>query len=279
MKYYRDTVVAGKTLMRRLIASTRVKNEKGEKRNPKINPTRETVQKVNLRNAVWTLCALLNTYFRKGDLWITFTYANEPDGAQAKKDLDKLIRKLREYHQKNNQTFRWVAATEYKNKRIHHHFVCSRTELDVIEKYWSYGWVTPKFLDASGNYLKLAEYIVKETDKTFREGNSPNKTRYRRSRNMPLPEVKRETVTDKELKEGPKKIKGYHVDRDTIHKYEHAILGVECMQYIMISLPPEPRLKRWYRGKKIKFEGEYKLQEESQLIFDEFICDREEWTI
>ncbi|MCQ4637684.1 hypothetical protein NE619_13200 [Anaerovorax odorimutans] len=276
MKFYRDTVAAGKTIMRRIIASTRIKNEKGQKRNQKINPTRETVQKVNLRNAVWTLCALLNTYFEKEDLWITFTYASEPGKAQAKRDLDNLIRNLRNHHRKNNRAFRWIAATEYKNKRIHHHFVCSRTELKVIEKYWTHGWITPKFLDASGNYLKLAEYIIKETDKTFREDDAPNKTRYRRSRNMPLPEAKREAVTDKELREGPKEIKGYRVDEDTVHKYEHAILGVECMQYIMVSLESKPRLKRWYRGKTVKLEGEYKLPEEKQLIFDELIYDRED---
>ena len=276
MKYYRDTLTAGKTIMRRLFASTRVKNEKGQKRNPKINPTRETVQKVNLRNAVWTLCAILNTYFKKGDLWITLTYASEPDKVQAKKDLDKLIRNLRDHHRKNNRVFRWIAATEYKNKRIHHHFVCSRTDLEVIEKYWPHGWVTPKSLNASGNYIKLAEYIIKETDKTFREDDSPNKTRYRRSRNMPMPEPRREMVTDRELRDGPKEIDGYCVDRDTVHRYEHGILRVDCMQYIMVSLDPQPRLKRWYRGKKVKLEGEYKAPDEKQLTMDELICSEED---
>lgn len=274
MKFYRDTIVAGKTVMTRIFASARIKNSKGEKREPKINPTRESVRKVNLRNAVWTLCALLNEYFGKGDLWLTLTYADAPDKAQAKKDLDNLINNLRRHHKKNNRIFRWIAATEYKNKRIHHHFVCSRTDLEIIEKYWPHGWITPKPLDASGNYLKLAEYIIKETDKTFREDDSPNKARYRRSRNMPLPEASREVVTDRVMRNGPVAPKGYDVDEDTVHKYEHGILGTDCMQYIAISKTEEPRLKRWYRGKKVKPEGEYKLPEESQLTISELIWGR-----
>ncbi|MCI7301846.1 MAG: hypothetical protein SOR93_03555 [Clostridiales Family XIII bacterium] len=275
MKYYRDTIAAGKTLMRRFVANARIKTEKGHKRNNRINPTRETVQKVNMRNAAWKLCALLNTYFGKGDLWVTLTYANEPSKAEAKKDLDRLIRKLREHHKKNKKIFRWVAATEYNHKRIHHHVVCSRTDLEILEKYWPHGWVTPKPLDASGNYIKLAEYIIKETDKTFREDDSPAKARYRRSRNMPMPEVKREEVTDRELRDGPKEVNGYYVDKDTIHKYEHAILGVDCMQYIMVSLEQKPRFKKWYRGKRIIFDGEYKAPDERQLTMDELIYDRE----
>ncbi|MCB6992911.1 hypothetical protein LI177_05350 [bacterium 210820-DFI.6.37] len=276
MKIYRDTIAAGRTLMVRCMASARIKTEKGQKRKERRNPTPEAVQKINLKNAIWKLCVLLNTYFQKGDLHLTLTYAYEPSKEQARKDLDKLIRKLRDHHKKNNRSFRWIAVTEYSHKRIHHHVVCSKTDLDTIEKLWTHGWATPKFLDASGNYIKLAEYLIKETDKTFREDDSPNKTRYRRSRNMPLPEAKREVISDRIMENGPEEIKGYYVDQDTVHTYEHAILGVECMQYIMVSLTEKPRLKRWYRGKNARVEGEYKAPEERQLTWDELICSGEE---
>ncbi len=57
----RDTLVAGKTIMTRCFASTRLKTEKGQKRKRKGNPTPEAVRKINLKNAIWILCALLNT--------------------------------------------------------------------------------------------------------------------------------------------------------------------------------------------------------------------------
>lgn len=272
MKLFRDTIVAGRTVMRRYTASTRVHTEKGQKRKLKTNPTPEAVQKINLKNAIWKLCVLLNANFCGGDYHLTLTYAHEPGKAEAKKDLDKLIRKMRAYYKKQGREFNWVAVTEYENKRIHHHIVCSRVDMDMVEKYWPKGWVNVKLLDDSGNYIKLAEYLIKETDKTFREDDSPNKTRYRRSRNMRLPEAQREEVSDRVLKYGPEEIKGYYVDQDTVHKYDHAILGVECMQYIMVSLDPVPRLKKWYRGDKVRVEGEYKVPEERQLMFDGLIC-------
>lgn len=281
MKIFRDTITAGRTLMRRYTASTRIHTQKGEKRNPKTNPTPEAVQKINLKNAVWKLCVLLNTYFSGGDYHLTLTYAHEPSKEEAKKDLDKWIRNIRDHHKKQGKRFYWVAVTEYRNKRIHHHVVCSSTDIDVIEKYWTKGWVNVKVMDPTGNYIKLAEYLIKETDKTFREDDSVNKTRYRRSRNMELPKAQREEVSDKEMEDGPKEVKGYYVDQDTVHKYDHAILGVECMQYIMISKEPVPRLKRWYRGRKVKIESEYKVPAQKQLTFDELICAGEmgeEWT-
>lgn len=269
----RDTLIAGKTIMVRCFASTRVKTEKGQKRKQKEHPTPEAVRKINLKNAVWNLCALLNTYFREGDLHLVLTYATEPDKQQAKKDLDKFISKLRNYHKKNGHSLFWIAATEYKHKRIHHHVVCSATDLKVIREFWTHGWIKPVLLDDTGNYIKLAEYLIKETEKTFREEDSPSKQRYRRSRNMPLPKPQREHVSDRTARDIPKAPKGYYIDRDTVHTYDHAILGTTCMQYIAVSEEPEPRLKRWYRGKRVPMEREYKVPEERQLTVDEFLCD------
>jgi len=272
MKMYRDTLIAGRTAMVRCYASTRVATEKGKKRKPKMNPTPEAVQRINLKNAIWNLCVLMNSYFVGGDYHLTLTYAHEPSKEEAKRDLDKWIRNMRTYCRKRGQEFSWVAVTEYENKRIHHHIVCSRVDMDLVKKYWTKGWINIKLLDASGNYIKLAEYLIKETDKTFREDDSPNKARYRRSRNMKYPEAQREEVSDRALRNGPAEVKGYYIDQDTLHTYDHAILGVECMQYIMVSLEEIPRLNRWYRGRKVKFEGEYRILADEQLTIDGLLC-------
>lgn len=271
----RDTLIAGRTVMVRCYASTRIKTEKGEKRKPRENPTPKAVRKINMKNAIWILCALLNTYFQGGDLHLVLTYAKEPDKRQAKKDLDKFIDDMRKHHKKSGRSLRWIAATEYKHKRIHHHFVCSKTDLDIVRKLWPHGWIKPVALDESGNYIRLAEYLIKETEKTFREDDSPNKQRYRRSRNMPVPESQRETVSERVVKGGPKEPEGYYIDQDTVHTYDHAILGVECLQYIAVSETPEPRLKRWYRGKRVPLERERKVPEEKQLTLDGLICGEE----
>lgn len=83
--FYRDTIVAGRTIIRSYKANSRVKTEK-EKRKPKQHPTSEAVKKVNLRNAVKILTAKLNHNFKHRDYHLVLTYGGEePSAEQAKK--------------------------------------------------------------------------------------------------------------------------------------------------------------------------------------------------
>lgn len=256
--FYRDTIVAGRTIMRTLKAASRIKTDK-QKRQPKQHPTSEAAMRVNFRNAVKILTAKLNHNFAPGDYHIVLTYEGEaPDPEEAKKRLKRFIENMRSYCKRNNIEFKWIAVTEYEHKRIHHHIVMSKIDIDVIDKYWKYGYEYPVPLDDTGNYYKLAEYLLKETEKTFRKDDSPQKRRYSSSRNVVMPEVKREKVSGRELDGYIKPPKGYYIDQDTVRKYEHAILNVECMEYIMVSTDKEPRLKRWPKGKAVSPRESYK---------------------
>lgn len=270
----RYTTQAGRTRMVQYRASARVNTEKGKKRKEKTNPTTEAVRKVNFRIAVWNLCAIMNNNYQGGDYHLVLTHGTEPTKEEAKKKLKSFLGKMKRRYEKAGKTFKWIAATEYEQKRIHHHVIVPKMDTDTIRECWPHGWVTPKPMDDSGNYIKLAEYLVKETEKTFRQKDSPHKKRYSRSRNLELPKVDHEEVTERTLRNGPKEEKGYYIDQDTVRTYEHAILGVECMEYIMISLEEVPR-KRRKRGKWVKPEKEYKTPEERQLMLNELICDEE----
>lgn len=265
--FYRDTIVAGRTVIRSLRANSRV-NTENKKRRPKQNPTSEAVQKVNFRNAVKILTAKLNHNFKPGDKHLVLTYSDVVKPMEAKNLLDKFLRNMRNYCKRNGIEFKWVAVTEYKHTRIHHHLVMSNVDEEVLQRYWKHGYVRSTQLDASGNYYKLADYLLKETEKTFREENSPQKKRYSSSRNVVMPEVKRERVSGREMREAVKALKGYYVDEDTVRKYEHAILKVDCMEYIMVSMDEEPRLKRWPKGKAVSPRESYKDYEQ-QLSFEE----------
>ncbi len=271
--FYRDTIVAGRTVMRSLRASSRM-NTDSKKRKPKQNPTSAAVQKVNFRNAVKILTAKLNYNFKPGDHHLVLTYSSVVTPAEAKKQLDKFQRNLRNYCKRNNIDFKWVAVTEYKHTRIHHHLVMNDIDTEVIQRYWKCGYIRSTALDESGNYYKLAEYLLKETEKTFREENSPQKKRYSSSRNVVMPEVKRERISGREVRETIKALKGYYVDEETVRRYEHAILKVDCMEYIMVSLEKEPRLKRWPKGKAVSPRESYKDYEQ-QLSFEELYIDVE----
>lgn len=248
MKVVRETCVAGKTILRAIRVVTSG-NRKNEKRNKKNKPTKDAVMKVNQRNAERDLTMKLNHNFNAGDLHVTLTYdGEEPTKEEARKEKDKFLRNLRNYCKKENIEFKRIDVTEFENKRIHHHIVMSKVDIDVINKYWRKGFVKISVLDESGNYKKLAEYLIKETSKTFRNPDNPNKRRFSCSRNIVTPVIKRERVSERELYRDIKPLKGYYVEEDSIRRYEHLITGAECLEYIMVSLDDKPRLKKWYKG-------------------------------
>lgn len=274
MKIIRETIVAGKTILQRYYGSSRITTEKGRKRAPKSNPTSEAVRKVNLRNAVRNLTAILNHNFSSCDYSLTLTYDTVPTKAEAKKNLQNFMRKMKYYCQKNEMQWKWIAVTEYENHRIHHHVVCSGIDPKVIADKWTYGFVKFSAMDESGNYSRLAEYLIKETEKTFRRDDSVNKKRYTGSKNIVIPEAKREAVSERMLNVDPEPYKGYYIFEGRVDRYEHAILGIECMEFIQISLDEDPRLKKWKRGKKSKTEKHYKEMWSSQIGLEEILYEQ-----
>lgn len=248
--YFRDTIVAGRTIIRNLRVSSRVKTEKQERR-ARFQPTSDAVRKNNFRYAVRMLTAKLNHNFKPGDYHIILTYKDIVSPEESRKMLKRFLSNVRNYCKRNDIEFKWVAVTEYEHTRIHHHLVMTGIDIRIIDKYWPQGYEYPVLLDETGNYHRLAEYLLKETEKTFRQDDSPQKRRYTSSRNVKMPEVKREKVSGREVRQQIKPPKGYYVDEDTRRKYEHAVLGVECMEYIMVSLDEEPRLKRWPKGRAV----------------------------
>lgn len=273
MLYIKETIVAGRTILTRIKATTRIKTE-NQKRQKKTNPTSEAVRKVNLQNAVWKLTSILNGNFSGKDYHITLTYSGtEPTKEQAKKNLTNFQRAMKRICDKNRVEWKWVAVTEYENHRIHHHIVCSGVDLQILKDKWKHGYVNCKMLDASGEYSQLADYLIKETEKTFRLPDSANRKRYSSSSNIIIPTVKREDVSERVVNRELKAVKGYYIDLDSVRRYEHAILQVECMEYIQISLEDEPRIKQWRRGVKTNFEKHYKEEWPAQIDMNMWMED------
>lgn len=260
--FYRDVIIAGRTKLVSLRAVTRT-YEKGQKRKPKSNPTPEAVAKLNFRNSVKTLTAKLNHNFQPGDYLLTLTYQDAPTETEARKDLERFLRNLHNHCKKRNVRYKWIAVTEYKHHRIHHHVVMSRLDVELIAEKWKYGYVDVKPLDDTGNYYKLAEYLLKETEKTFREAGSPSKRRYSCSRSIVTPETRREKISSRKVSDEIQVPKGYYLDEDTVRVYDHAILDVECKEYILVSLDGPAKGRR---GKRVRPEKIYRTDQ--QLEFD-----------
>ena len=260
MKVIQETCIAGRTIDRTIKITS---GNHRSKRSPKINITPEKVQKNNDRIAAKKLMRLLNANFAGGDLHIVLTYKDAPDQMQAKKDRENFLKALRRKLKKNGKDLKYIAVTEYKHTRIHHHIVIGDCDIALIEETWKKGFVKYSVLDNAGNYADLAAYLIKETTKTIREEGSVQKKRYSRSANLITPIVTKRYVDESKLWEDPEPIKGYYIDQDHCRRYEHPVTGLEHLEYIMVAIDEPRKIKRW-PGQKISGSEYYKTTYEEE---------------
>ena len=246
-KIVRETWIAG------AVISVMLKPKFGSNtgtRQPKHNPTSAAVMKNNDRIALRKLAALLNMNFYPGDYHTTLTYAGDaPDQQAAKKELNNFIRRMKREYEKLGKEFYWISYIDHA----------------IIQKQWTNGKIWTSSLDRTRNYTELAEYLIKETQRTFRKPENATKKRWSGSRNLKRAVVRRELVEARQLFEDPKPLKGYQIDSDSIHRYEHPFTGLEHLEYQMTSTDPVPRLKTWRKGIIVDRQETYKRATEIQI--------------
>lgn len=211
--------------------------------------TPEEIAESNMRQAARKLTRKINANFRPGDWHVVLTYRRDgrPSPEQAQKNIKKLIDGLRERYQRMGFILKFIHATEYKNKAIHHHLIINnvndgkKATSDYIRELWKGDGRGNRYFTSlydNGEYRILAEYIIKETEKTFRDKDSPVRQRYSCSRNLidPKPDCRmRETKTGW-IKE-PKPRPGYYIDQETLFNGTDK-LGYPYQRYVMIKLNP-----------------------------------------
>ena len=245
------TTVCGTTVF----TTIRLKREKGKgsKRAQRVNPTPEKVKEINQRIAERDLAMRLNYNFEGGDIHAVMTYANIPSHEEANKALDKFMRDCRREMKKEGKIFKAITATEYRHSRIHHHVICNFRNFDKLAKLWKKGYVKMAILDDSGDYRRLASYIIKETSKTFRDPDAFSKRRYNCTRSVVMPVSKIEEVSASWLIEEPKPVKDYYIDIDSIYHGMNPFTERPYVEYVMISNnAAAPRIVSWKRGKIMK---------------------------
>lgn len=247
-------------------------------RKPKSKPTSEAVRKNNDRLAEKNLTRLINANFFPGDWHITLTYSDIVAPQEAQHNLKVFIRRLRRVFKKQGKDFRYVAVTEYEHHRIHHHIVMNYIGYPIINDTWGNGFVRAVALDETRNYMKLAQYLVKETSKTFRKPGNATKRRWTASRNLKRPVIKKEWVSITQLFKDPKPLRGYQIDEDSIRHYINPVTGLEHLEYLMVSTDPVPRIKTWRKGKIIKRSETYQRMEVLKEI-DKETGEEGEWSL
>lgn len=268
-KVVRETCIAGAVIDMTIKGSNHIK---GSCRAPRRNETPKAVQENNDRIAAKELTRLLNNNFYPGDYHATFTYAGqEPTQEEAKRELKNFLSRMRREFAREGKEFKYVAVTEFKNHRIHHHVVMNFIESQKVQDQWKRGLVRFTPLDKTRNYRKLANYLIKETTKTFREVGNVYKKRYTASRNLERPVIVREEVTASMLFKDPKPLKGYVIDEDSVRRFENPITGLEHLEFCMVSTEYVPRLKKWRSGTVIKRSEAYtRFEEYRQSKLDEY---------
>ena len=236
MPYIKKTIVAGKTIETRKVNAPMYGRKKA--RAARQNLTTEKQRILNERHAVDTLTWTLNENFGIGDIHLILTYGKgaEPAQEEAKRNLERFLREARKYFRRQGKELRYVATTEYKNKRIHHHLVTENIPAKDLYALWTHGRPKVNPLDDTGNYRELAEYLIKETSKTFAEAAGPYKKRWNQSKNLRKPKIKIEVVPAKQWKREPKPLKGYYIEKDSVKQGIHDITGYPYQYYTMIKI-------------------------------------------
>ena len=188
---------------------------KGEKRAPKSKDTSDAQKKVNERRAKQNKQRIIRANFQKGDLWLTFTYMNEkrPDSIErAKRDRKNLLDKLRKALNKEGIEFKYVCVTEVGAKGgIHHHMIMKPCDTSIIADIWKSGGVHIEHVYTE-DLERLARYMTGDDTKEEKQRHSVILESWSRSRNLIVPEVKRERIHARSFSKNPKPEAGYRIE-------------------------------------------------------------------
>lgn len=240
MPYVKETYITGAVIETIKKFTYTCKNKKMN-RQPKENPTSEIQKKFNEKQAIKKLRRLINNNFKYGDAHVVLSYASEHKPAtpqQAKENLEKFIRKLRTVYKQQAKILKYVATTEYGKNSLHHHLIINAVELNTITRLWQYGRPNITPLDRSGQYEKLANYLVKQTSKTFNDPERQvHKKRWCASSSLIVPQPIIEIISASSWTKYPKTPKGYKLEK--CYADVHDITGYPFQFYSMVKIPEE----------------------------------------
>lgn len=229
----------------------------GDGREPAPKKTLEEMRKANERQAARKLARKINANFKPGDWHMVLTYkrGNRPDAETAQKNITKFIKRLRREYRKCGYELKYIHATEYLKTAIHHHFIINeisngeKTAISIARELWKdHGHIMLVPLYEDGEYRRLADYLIKETEQTFRQEETPFRQRYSCSRNLiiPKPEPKIRKVK-KGWEMDPKPRPGYYIDQDSLYNGFDK-LGYPYQRYVMVKIHPVDA--DWEQGRK-----------------------------
>ncbi len=247
MAYFKTTIEAGETIE---VIKSFTKRKGAKSRGGKVKATPEEIKEINKLNSERKLRLKINANFGTDDLWIMLPYKKDerPTPEEAKAILDKFIRELRKVYKKLGVELKYIHCTEYKRKAIHHHILINQPEgingAKIVRQLWGYGRPYFKLLDETGQYKKIAAYIIKETEETFRENDGGRKQRYSCSRNLIIPKPETKVVKATRWMPDPRPKAGYYIDQETVYNGEDRFTGRIYQSYTMVRMQDKNERRR-----------------------------------
>ena len=227
MPYIKRTTEAGKTIEVEYYYSS-VYNRGTAKRSKKTKPTSKQQREINRKQAERRLRLLMNNNFGYGDYHVVLDYVRkkgqpEQTKEEMRKDAQVFLRECRKQYRLQGKELKYIHVMEIgKRGSRHHHLVMNRIDPKILQKAWykAYGGhnrvkIFP--LDDSGQYADLASYFIKYSDKHLHDeqGQRLQGKRWSASRNLVMPESKREIVTHRKwFRCEAKPKKGYYIDQE-----------------------------------------------------------------
>lgn len=214
MAYKRRTVIAGDVIEVYKFFDAAFGKRRCRGKNKGVS--KQSVLDASEREAERKLRWKMNANFGDGDLHLTLTYGGEvPTPEEAKRELRNFMRRLKGAYYRLGLEFKWMAVTEWRGHRIHHHLVMNGgPSLLDIQRKWKAGRVRCSVLNTEGQYADLAAYLIKETSKHFRDEDQPFRKRWTCSRNLKEPVIKTEVIDAREWRKEPVPKKGYFIEKD-----------------------------------------------------------------
>lgn len=249
MPYIIEVVRAGKTVEVLKYYSSRF-GKKGIKRGKKRSLTREEQKEVNKRAAEKKLRRIINENFEEGDTHLVLDYKRDrrPAGrGQMRKDADDFLREMRNLYKRHEIELKYVHVMEIGKKgALHHHLVINTPEeisqREIVRCWKGRGRTHHNPLDDSGQYAKLASYLIKQSDGMLKDPDALQGKRWNSSRNLRKPEVlRKEPIKDKgwynRIARLPKKLeKSYYLDGDSVQEGIHEKTGYTFFTYTFVRI-------------------------------------------
>ncbi len=241
--YLQKTYRAGKTIEIQKLALR--KHPRGA-RKKKHGPTPEAMAAYNKKLAERELTRLIDENFGMGDLSIALTYrkAERPTADQAKRDREKILRKLRDYFRRQGNELRYVAVTAYGERgAIHHHMVISGIDYRDLQAIWPHGRVIATPLDDTGNYWRIAHYYIDQLRTSPVTGEEIKGKRWSCSKNLRRPPPKTEVKEARTWRDEPRPLNGYYIDQDSVENGICPLTGEPYQFYRMVWIALPTRRK------------------------------------